>query len=124
MGGDKLIKRRIIRSIHWAARMVGLLVFVLITAIAIGEGGQLDNLLQQPLVVKVEFFAMLVMWLGLAVAWKWEGIGSAMILGGFALFWLAEGRLPRLNLAFALLLLSGLLYFLSWCITFSKDQPQ
>ena len=71
-----LNRRRIIRLSRWTARIVGILVFLLITAIAIGESDGLFNPLQQPLAVRVEFLAMLAMWLGLIVAWKWEGVGA------------------------------------------------
>jgi len=86
----------------------------LITAIAIGESDGLFNPMEQPVTVRIELLSMLIMWLGLIVAWKWEGIGSVMILGGFALFWIAERRLPALNMAFGPLLLSGLLYLAAW----------
>ena len=99
---------------RWTARIIGTLVFLLITAITIGESDGFPNPWKQPPAVRVEFLAMAIMWLGLILAWRWEGVGGAMILGGFSLFWIAEGRLPPLSLAFTPLLLAGLLYAMAW----------
>lgn len=109
-----LSRRRFTRVSRWSARIVGTLVFLLMTAIAIGESDGFFNPLRQPLAVRVELLAMFIMWIGLIAAWRWEGVGSALILGGFVLFWVAERRLPSLNIAFGPLLLSGLLYLAAW----------
>ncbi|MGD0651665.1 MAG: hypothetical protein ABSA97_11100 [Verrucomicrobiia bacterium] len=51
--------------------------------------------------------------LGLVVAWKWEGIGGAFVLGGIACFALVNHGI-KMNAVFAPLLIGGLLYLLCW----------
>lgn len=71
-----------VTALRWTARIVGTAILVLIAAIAIGEG--VPNLLAQPLPVNLLFVAMLTMVVGLIAAWKWEGIGGLLTLGGMA----------------------------------------
>lgn len=49
--------------------------------------------------MNVLFAAMLTMLVGLGIAWKWEGIGGLLILGGLALFAVANHGV-NLNLVF------------------------
>jgi hypothetical protein len=45
--------------------------------------------------------------------WKWEGIGSLLILGGLALFAIVNHGVP-LNMVFGPWLFTGLLYLVCW----------
>jgi hypothetical protein len=61
------------------------------------------------------FFAVLM---GLMVAWRWEGIGGGLIVGGVVVFyvtWWAHGKAPR-GPFFLLIAAPGLLFLLSWLL--------
>ncbi len=105
----RLVERepRILTVARWTARLLGTAILVLIVAFAIGEG--LPNPLAQPLAVNLLFAAMLTMMVGLVLAWKWEGIGGLLILGGLAFFAIVNHGVP-LNIIFVPWLLTGLLY--------------
>ena len=51
--------------------------------------------------------------IGQIVAWKWEGIGSLLILGGFALFGFVNHGVA-LNVVTEAWLATGLLYLICW----------
>ena len=53
--------------------------------------------------------AILTMMVGLVVAWKWEGIGGVLILGGFAFLSIVNHRIS-INIVFGPWLLTGLIY--------------
>jgi len=94
-------------ALRWLARLLGTAILVLIAAIAIGEG--LPNPFAQPLDVNLLFAAMLTMMIGMIVAWKWEGIGGLLILGGFAFFAVVNHGI-RFNIVFGAMLGAGVLY--------------
>ena len=100
--------------VRWAARVTGLLLFGLVVAIAIGEGGP-PNVLGQPGPVRVEFAALGLMLLGLAVGWLREGLGGLLVLFGLGAFNAVElavnGR-PALG-AFPLFAVPGVFFLLS-----------
>lgn len=107
-----LTERRITTAVRWTARTIGIALLALIAAFAIGEG--VPNPLQGPPSVKLCHAAMLAMLVGQIVAWRREGIGGLMILGGFALFGVVNHGVP-LNIVFGPWLLTGLLYLICWC---------
>ncbi|HOL26266.1 MAG: hypothetical protein WBL15_05805 [Phycisphaerae bacterium] len=80
----------IVLVVRWLARLVGVAIFLLMGLIAIGEGP--PNPWGQPWAVNAQLHLMLALWIGLIVGWKWEGVGAALVLGGFALFSIIEGR--------------------------------
>ena len=100
-------ERKVIAVLRWIARIMGTLLLLLIVTVAIGEG--LPNTLAQPLDVNLLFAAMLTMIVGLIVAWKWEGVGGLLILGGFAFFAIVNHGI-RLNLVFGPMLAVGLIF--------------
>ena len=76
----------------WTARIVGSLILLLILAFAIGEGvpNPLHGLVRRnPLT-----FALVTMMVGLVLAWKWEGIGGLLILGGLAFVVIVNHGVP------------------------------
>ena len=101
------MKSKLLTVARWTARVVGTVILALIVTIAVGEG--LPNPLNQPLVVNLLSVAMLAMVVGLAVAWKWEGVGGILILGGWAFFAIVNHGL-KLNVVFVPMLAVGLLY--------------
>jgi hypothetical protein len=95
-----LDQRLMVATLRWAARIIGTALLVLIAALAIGEGG-------------VPGVALWLMLIGQVVAWKWEGIGGLLILGGFALFAIMNHPF-RFNIVFGSWPVSGLLYLICW----------
>jgi len=79
------IARRLLSILQWLARLCGLALFVLVLAITIGEGGP-RNPLRQPLSVAAQLLLMLVMTLGLIIAWRWELTGALATLLALAAF--------------------------------------
>jgi hypothetical protein len=104
-------ERLVVTVLRWTARTVGTAILVLLAAIAIGEGvpDPLHGSLPENLLT-VGFLTMIV---GQIVAWKWEGIGSLLILVGFALFAIVNHGVP-LNIVFGPCLVTGLLYLVCW----------
>jgi hypothetical protein len=100
-----------ITAVRWSARVLAALLFLLITMIAIGEGGP-PNPWGQPWKVNVELDLMLAIWVGLILAWKWEALGGILMAGGVTAFCAVEGRLP--NGLFAAILLAGAAFIGCW----------
>jgi hypothetical protein len=62
------------------------------------------------------FFAVL---LGLILAWRWEGVGGGLTIGGSVIFYVTRwlyGKSPR-GPFFLLIAAPGLLFFLYWLLT-------
>jgi len=84
-----------------------LAILLLIAAFAIGEG--VPNPLAMSLRENLLSVALSTMIVGLVVAWRWERIGGALILGGLAFFAVVNHGV-RLNLVSAPMLAVGLMY--------------
>ena len=93
----------LLNTMRWAGRIVGsfLAAFVLIfiIAYAFSEEG-LPNPFTQPLGVALEFIGLFAAVSGVVIAWKWEGLGGLLTIGGVMVFhiverkfWLAWGEL-------------------------------
>jgi hypothetical protein len=99
---------------RWAARLTSLLLIGLVAVFVIGHGG-LPNVLGQPARIQLEFAALGLMLIGLAVGWLREGLGGLLVLFGLAAFNAVEltvnGR-PALG-AFPLFAVPGVLFLLS-----------
>jgi hypothetical protein len=106
-------ERQILTVLRWAARVVGTLILLLIAAFAIGEG--FPSPFHGPLAERLLFAALTTMIVGLIVAWKWEGIGGSLILGGLAFFAVVNHGVP-LNSVFAPMLFAGLLNLGCGCL--------
>ena len=110
-------ERLLVTGLRWTARTIGTALLVLIAILAIGHIGQGGpNPLQGSFRESLLGSALLTMLVGQIVAWKWEGIGSLLILGGFALFAIVNPGV-RLNQSLVVVgpwLVTGLLYLLCW----------
>lgn len=126
-----LTERRIVAVVRWTARAIGIALLGLFVVLAIGEGvanrrgsvqeanvvatspsGSLQGSLRESL-LGISILAMLISQI---VAWRWEGIGGLLILGGFALFAIVNPGV-RLNQSFVVVgpwLATGLLYLICW----------
>lgn len=104
---------------RWTARIVGSLLVLLVLAIFVGEGifEGTSGLAGLEIRDYVMFAAMFAMVAGLALAWKWEGIGGGLAILGFVTFWLANylstGRLGA-GWVVGLFPLVGLLFVYCW----------
>jgi len=108
-------RRRTVRMVRWTARLLGAGMLVMMAAFAVGEG--LPNPLTRPPTVMIELLAMLAMWLGLLAGLRWEGMGAALVLCGYACFCAVEWQAPNIHFPWGLLLLAGLLYLFCWWST-------
>jgi hypothetical protein len=108
---EVLAERRIVTVVRWTARTIGIALLGLIAVFAIGEG--VPNPLVLSLRENLLSVVLLTMIVGQILAWKWEGLGSLLILGGFALFAIVNHGVP-LNVVFGPWLVTGLLYLICW----------
>jgi hypothetical protein len=110
------------RLVHWSARVASLLLFWLVIVIVVGHGG-LPNIMDQPTPVQLEFAAMGLMLLGLAIGWVRDGLGGLLVLLGLAVFNAVELAVnSRLALgAFPLFAVPGVLFLLSAGLRRRKD---
>src|SRR5262245_56862858 len=69
--------------VRWAARVTSLLLFGLVAAFVIGDGGP-PNIFRQPAPVQLQLAALGLMLLGFAVGWVREGLGGVLVLLGLA----------------------------------------
>ncbi|MGA2258600.1 MAG: hypothetical protein ABSG53_28375 [Thermoguttaceae bacterium] len=92
---------------RWTARIIGTLLLLLIAVFAIGEG--MPNPLSLSIRELLLFAALATMIVGLVFAFRWEGIGGLLILGGFACFSMVNHRIS-MNIVFGPWLLTGLIY--------------
>ena len=114
MALSRAIYKQPVNIVRWIARALGTLVVLLIVLIAAGEG--LPEVAGLSLREKLLFLALAMILVGLIAAWKWEGAGSALILGGFTAFAVVDRSLP-LNLVFSSVLFTGIMYFFCWWST-------
>ncbi len=104
---------QILSVARWTTRIIGTLLLLLIAIFAIGEG------VPNPIILSPRelllFAALTTMIIGLVLAFRWEGIGGLLILGGFAFFSIVNQRIS-LNIVFLPWLLTGLIYLGCWWI--------
>lgn len=104
--------------VRWVARILASLLAILVVVIFVGEsffypGEGPPNPFEHPVEVQLEFAAMLAIWIGMIVGWKWEGAAGILILGGMATFHIIEGKV-WINETFGLFELAGILFLLCW----------
>jgi tRNA A-37 threonylcarbamoyl transferase component Bud32 len=104
----------VIRVLRWTARLLGTLLLLLFAVFVVAEG--IPPAAAQPGGVQIELAAMLLMWIGLAIGWRWEGWAALLTLSAFGMFNLVEGlagQVLRLS-PFHLVALVGILYGVCW----------
>jgi len=96
----------------WSGRVLGTLLVIAVTIIAIGEG--MPNPLTQPPLVQYGFFALGLILIGILAGWKWELAGGLISLMGWFLFLpLTLGSQKGIHPFFIILALPGILYLAS-----------
>ncbi len=108
---DSLFGHWVITISRWTARAISLPLLVLLVLVTLGDG--VPNLLTAPLRVRLFVAVVLMVLVGLILAWKREGLGSLLILGGLVLF-AASGERFLMGIVLAPWLVTGLCYLVCW----------
>jgi len=77
-----------LRARRWSARVLSILVVGVVLLFAYGEGLNLSHFTATELVLFL-FFPIGVC-LGMALAWRWEGLGGGVTVASLAAFYLVE----------------------------------
>jgi hypothetical protein len=105
----------LVTTLRWASRIAGSFVVLIVLLFAIGEG--FPNPFTLALLEQLQLVSLLAMLVGILIAWRWEGIGGAMLVVGFVTF-LAIESVHRHSLAlfsfFDFFLLLGVLNIVVW----------
>lgn len=96
---------------RWAARILGTLMFLLFLTFVLGEGPPNPFKLANP--EKLQFLGMIALFCGLALAWRWEGLGGLLSVAGFVLL-VALGRSHLTMWTFWLPAVIGLVHAICW----------
>ena len=104
-------ERLILTMLRWTARVVGIALLILIATFAVGEG--VPNPLAMSVLENLLTIGILTMLVGQLLAWKWEGLGGLLIVGGFALFAIVNHGIS-FNIVFGPWLATGLMYLICW----------
>jgi hypothetical protein len=103
-------------GLRWTARLLALMLASLVLLMAIGEGFNPGRLTTAELILTVPFF---VVWIGLLLGWRWEGIGGILVVAGVAGFYLIHfaqtgfGRFP-MGWVFPMMAAPGVLFLVCW----------
>jgi F0F1-type ATP synthase membrane subunit c/vacuolar-type H+-ATPase subunit K len=102
---------------------LSILVVGVVLLVAFGEGLNLSHFSARELVLFL-FFPFGVC-LGMALAWRWEGLGGGITVGSFAAFYLVQrftsSSFPK-GFAFVALAAPGFLFLLCWLWTRSTTK--
>lgn len=107
-----------ISVIRWIARIAALILFIILALFFFGERGY--EAFQYGPVQSLGMILFIIACLGLIIGWRWELTGGLMIVcaisAKFVLNSIAGGRISRMW-AFAVIMIPGFLYLISWGIT-------
>ena len=103
--------------IRWIARIWSLASILFILVMFIGSLFSGDSAIFSLRDVIGLFFFPIGVFVGLVLAWRWEGIGGGITVASFFAFyftlWFFDGRFPR-GPYFALTAVPGLLFLVNW----------
>jgi len=101
--------------LRWSARVLSILVVGVLLLFVIGEGLNLSHFTARELAL-FAFFPVGIC-LGMALAWRWEGLGGGITVASLAAFYLVQrltsSSFPR-GFAFVALAAPGFLFLLCW----------
>jgi hypothetical protein len=104
----------LVTIIRWVARIIALFLAIVIVIFVSGTGVNLAHLQAGELARAASFF---LAWLGLILAWRWDGIGGALIIAGILLFYVLDyfvtGSVLRFWL-FLIFFLPGVMLLYCW----------
>ncbi len=108
---DLTAERPVVVVSRWIARTVGVPLLGLLVVLTMGDG------IANPLTAsqRENLFGVVVvaMFLGVVLGWKWEGVGSLLILGSLVLFAVADEPF-LLDIVIVPWLVTGLAYLVCW----------
>ncbi len=117
---DSKSKNQIIPIIRWIARIVGLLYIAFFLLMLIGEGlssSQETNLLTFR--AGLGFVFVFIFFAGLILAWKWEGIGGLVAIGGTIGF---SVTIQEYSMMILIMAAPALLFLVCWYLSRSRLQ--
>jgi len=82
---------KLVSAARWTARIFGTLLFAFYGFFILNEG--LPPIASQPEGVQLNFVALALMLLGFGVGWKRDGAAALLIVGGWTLWHISEGRM-------------------------------
>lgn len=106
------------RVLRWSARVLSIFAVGVVLLFAFGEGMNLSQFTAHELVLFL-FFPLGVC-LGMALAWRWEGLGGGLTVASLAGFYLVHRLLSSsfpTGFAFIVLAAPGFLFLLYWFLT-------
>jgi hypothetical protein len=108
-----ITENNIISSLRYMARLFSVLLIFIVVSLAIGEAFPHPfDLSAKELLFTAALF---VLFTGLILAWKWEGLGGSLIIVGFLIFVISNSIISKsLNLGIFLLIFpfTGILYLI------------
>ncbi len=108
---DLLAEPWVVVTSRWTARAISVPLFGLLVLLTLGDG--VPNPLTASPRERLFVAVALTMLVGLILAWRWEGVGGLLILGGLVLFAAADEAF-LLNIVVTPWLVTGLLYLVCW----------
>jgi hypothetical protein len=121
MNSSTTSETRSVRVLRWSARLSSILVVGVVLVFVFGEGLNLSRFTMRELVLFL-FFPFGVC-LGMALAWRWEGLGGGVTVASLAAFYLVHRVLspgfPK-GLALVAMAAPGFLFLLCW---WKEPQP-
>lgn len=120
MNKDERFEINIEKGIRIVARFLGGTLFLMTAVFALSEG--LPNPLALDLRQELTLISIVIMLVGLILAWKLEGIGGIVILIGYLVFAIINPK----TVAFGVILLfplTGALFIICWWRSRNTEQP-
>ncbi len=107
-------------TLRWTARVLSLGVLGLILMFCIGERANPVKIMAGQPFATISFLTSCV---GLILAWRWQGLGGLLVVGGMATFYAQEfaiwGRFPK-GPAFAVIAAPGVIFLAAWWLKRSR----
>jgi len=108
-------ERKLIPFIRWIARVVGSLIFAFVILFILGYTftGHAPDFAGMNPKEQIMFTGLFLEMIGILLAWKWEGIGAGLIIVGYAVFQITEGKLFTPPI-FPIFLILGVMFGYCW----------
>ena len=111
MSALKIASWRVAVAGRWTACIAGTLLFLLFMAFFFGEGP--PDLSRLTSTERLQFLGMAALFLGLVIAWKWEGLGGLISVAGFTFLVAIDASHFRMW-AFCVPAIVGAVHIVSW----------
>ena len=110
-----------VKTMRWIARILSLLPILFVLAeVIFPHGGEGEVRTEEWIAVGLMFSSVI----GLAIAWRWEGLGGGITVGSLLAFYAAlrvmDGRFPR-GPWFALVAAPGVLFLVCWWLSRHRE---